>query len=82
MKGVNDDDYAHTATHHGKPAFTTSMLSKGESGTISFQEVTGEDGLEYYCGPHQRMKGRIVVRLAGSHLAWIGHGGKHKTAAR
>lgn len=72
VKWVNKDDDAHTATRTANPAFDTGLLRKNESGTITFPSVSPRNGWEYFCGPHPSMRGRVVVRSAGVHLAQRG----------
>jgi plastocyanin len=82
VEWINDDEAQHSANHLAKPSFSTGLLSKGQSKTITFQEASAGNGLEYFCGPHPWMKGRVVVRLGGSYLAKVGHAVKNKSASR
>jgi plastocyanin len=70
---VNEDAAPHTATGTNAPTFSTGLLKKGASRTIRFDQPSGGLGLEYLCEPHPFMKGRVVVKLPGSHLATMGH---------
>lgn len=54
---TNKDSAAHTATADGG-TFGTSLLSKDQSGSVTFQNV---GTFLYHCTPHPWMKGTIVV---------------------
>jgi plastocyanin len=85
VKWTNLDGTGHTASRDDKPAFDTGTLRTNESKTIVFSESTGSEGIEYFCRPHQRMRGHVVVTLAGSSPAAYlpqeslraQHGGNH-----
>jgi plastocyanin len=74
VKWVNDDEDPHTATRTDPvERFDTSLLAKGKFASHTFTTVSDGMGFEYFCVPHPFMKGRVVVKLPGSHLA----NGKH-----
>jgi plastocyanin len=80
---VNDDDAPHTATRQTTPSpFDTGFLRKGQSNTHTFNEASSGTGFEYLCVPHPFMTGRVVVKLAGSHLAGMGHDANESKASK
>jgi plastocyanin len=71
---VNDDSDPHTATRTDSPEqFDTGVLKTGKSNSHTFQIPSGGTGFEYFCVPHPFMKGRVVVKLPGSHLMTVAH---------
>jgi plastocyanin len=74
VKWINDDEEGHTATRTDNPSpFDTGLLLTGGSGSFTFNTPSSGMGFEYFCVPHPFMRGRVVVKLQGSHLLGDGH---------
>ena len=66
VKWTNRDLSRHTATREKAPTFDTGKFGKDESRSITFTEATDAGGIEYFCRPHPKMRGHVVVMLPGS----------------
>lgn len=54
---INQDSVGHTVT--GKSFNSSGLLNKGQS----FKQTFSETGVfEYYCSPHPKMQGKIIVQ--------------------
>jgi len=71
VKWVNRDSARHNAVREEVPTFATRLLGRDEtSDPIVFDQATGASGIEYKCGPHPAMRGRIIVSLAGTDMSF------------
>jgi plastocyanin len=61
VRWINKDGVTHTATREDAPAFDTGGLAQNESRTVEFNQASSSAGFEYFCKPHQTMKGRVKV---------------------
>jgi plastocyanin len=78
---VNRDDAQHTATSDGPSAFSTGLLAKGDSASITFTMPSDMKGFAYYCIPHKSfMTGHVRVLLPGSVPMRMAHGKVDKKA--
>ena len=60
---TNKDGMAHTATRKNSPTFDTgSILTNSNSVAIKFEQISGNEGFEYFCKPHKFMTGKIIVQ--------------------
>jgi plastocyanin len=67
VKWHNNDGAMHNAVRRDAPTFATRLLGKDEtSDPITFDSPTSAEGIEYACGPHPFMKGRLIVMARGS----------------
>ncbi|MGB0848697.1 MAG: cupredoxin domain-containing protein [Thiolinea sp.] len=57
---TNEDLAPHTGTATDK-SFDTGILNQGESKTV---EITKEGTIDYFCGVHPSMKGKVTVKAA------------------
>lgn len=79
---TNDGQLVHTASRDLSPAFETGPLSHNQSKTIQFNQASSGEGLDYFCRPHPYMKGKVVVKMMGSHLASAHSGPNHELSDR
>ena len=61
VEWTNLDSTVHTASRDEAPEFDSGSLSKNQSHTETFDEVSPPEGFEYFCRPHPSMKGRIII---------------------
>lgn len=55
---VNQDDAQHSAWESANNAFDTGLLSKGQSGSLTFGSA---GSFNYRCRPHGNMRGTITI---------------------
>ena len=55
---VNNDSVRHSVVSSGNNLFNSPLISQGQSFSFVFTNALSVD---YYCGPHPTMKGKIVV---------------------
>jgi plastocyanin len=62
VKWRNADSVRHSARRDQNPAFNTGFIAPGgESAVVRFDQVSSEQGYDYFCEMHPAMTGIIVV---------------------
>jgi len=55
---INSDGVRHSVVSSGNNLFNSPLISQGQSFSFVFTDALSVD---YYCGPHPTMKGKIIV---------------------